>query len=409
MGAVGCIVLVFAAWFFFFRSSAELVSTAPTSVDFGIANERPGVAGQGETNTPGGATNEPFTPSQNTQNQKIFQLAAGPIAGAVLIQTTRPTTTLARFIMAESGRVFDLPLDVPGALPRSVSNTTIPGIARALWLPEGLGALVQYESDGVRKTLFLGLVNASTTLNASANPQPTHIQYLPDNIIDLALSPDGKNVAYLLTTKSGVDGHVAKSDGTGAKKLFSSPLSQALLSWPAANTLLLQTKSVYGALGAAFSVDTRTGALSTLFFANALSSIADKTFSRVIYQTVLDSGIRTTFVHDLARNRDTGLSFSPIPSKCVWGATATSTLYCATPLQYVPPNYMDLWLMGLAGAADSLVSFNVTGGSSLIRATPGTDGGVPSDMIEISPSPDEKYLSFIRRSDRTLWGIRLTQ
>lgn len=402
-------VFVFIVWFAMSRPSAELVSTLPTSVDFGAANDRPGEAGGGGAQAEeGGTLNEPFETESST-NEKVFKIAEGPIADAILIQTTRPTTTLARYISAESGRVFDLPLDVPGALPRAVSNTTIPGIQRASLLQNGAGAILQYESDGVRKTLSLGLASATTTLSAAANPQPTRLQYLPDHIVDFALSPNGTSLTYLLPTANGVDGYIADASGTGSKKLFSLPLSQVLIHWPSQNTLLVHTKTAFGVTGAAFSVDTRSGAVTTLFFADTLSAIADRTFSRVVYQTILTTGERMTFVHDIARNTDKGLSFSPIPEKCVWGRAATSTLFCATPIAFVPPNYLDLWHAGVFSAADTIVSFDITTGESSLRSTPENEGGVPSDMIGLSLSPDEKYLSFIHKNDRTLWGVRLTK
>ncbi|MBX4192172.1 hypothetical protein KW798_01675 [Candidatus Parcubacteria bacterium] len=400
------IATVTGVWYVFIRPTSSLVSTAPTSVNFGNADERPGV-GSSTADLPTN-TNEPINASQYNLNDKIFQLAPGPVASVTLIQTFHPTTTLARFIKADTGRVFDLPLDVPGALPRAVSNTTIPGIQRVWWLPQGSGAIVQYENEAhLRKTLYIGLLNATTTLNSAANPQPTKIQYLPDNIADLSISPDGKQVTYLLTTANGSDGYLANFDGSSARKIYFVPLSQVLVSWPAPNTLLLQTKVGTGLLGAAFSVDVKTGSVSSLFFANALQALADRSFSRVIYQTNLTDGTRVTYVHDLARNKDTGLSLSPIPEKCVWATQATSTLYCAAPMQYVPPNYLDLWHAGVGSAADSLLSFNIGTGASLILATPGTDGGAASDMIELAPSGDNHYLSFVRKGDRTLWGIRL--
>ena len=396
------------AWYVFFRPTSQLVSTLPTSVDFGEATDREGVSGGNEPLIDESTTNQPFAPTQAALNSQVFQIAEGPIVGALLIQTTRPTTTLARFIKADSGRVFDIPLDVAGALPRAVSNTTIPGLQRVLWLPGGLGALVQYESEGVRKTLYLGLKTPDAVLSATTTPAPTKIQYLPDNIIDLALSPDGQSVVYLLKTVSGIDGSVARSDGTAPKKLFSSPLSHVNISWPSNTIMLLQTRSSSDSLGAAFSIDARTGVQTPLFFANGINSIADRNFARIIYQSILPSGLRTTLVRDLARNRDSGLSFSPLPNKCTWSSTGTSTLYCATPLGSVPVNYFDLWNLGIAGAADTLVSYNLSTGASLLRATPGNKNvGAASDMVELSVSPDDHYLTFVRKGERTLWGVRL--
>ncbi len=402
-GGIGILTLGALLWYGL-QPRAELVSTETPSVDFGTSEERPGETGTGGGE---GIPNEILEPSEITPEQKIFKIADGPVAGATLIQTTRPTTTLARYIKADSGRVFDLPLDVPGALPRAVSNTTIPGIVRAEWLPDGEGVVAQYASGDIRKTLYVKLLSATTTLASSANPQPLKIQYLPDNIIDYAVSPTSARAVYLTQAQNGVDGYLIAFDGSAASKLFSLPLSQVDISWPAANTLYIQSRTMNNSLGVAFSVNVQNGLVSTLFFAQGLNGIADPYFSSIIYQTTLRSEERAVFTRNLARGTEARLSFTPIPEKCTWSKSATSTLYCATPLTYTPPQFLDLWHLGVTNTTDSLVSYDITGGTSDIKTTPGTDGGIPSDMAELSLSPNEKYLSFIRRGDRGVWGIRL--
>jgi hypothetical protein len=84
-------------------------------------------------------------------------------------------------------------------------------------------------------------------------------------------------------------------------------------------------------------------------------------------------------------------------------------MYCAAPLQYVPPAYLDLWHQGAASVADALFSFDVSTGKSEILAAPGgAEGGVESDIAELAVSPDDHYLLFVTRGDRSLWGVRLS-
>ena len=231
------------------------------------------------------------------------------------------------------------------------------------------------------------------------------LRFFPDNIKDLAVSPDGKSLAYLLQTASGVDGYTAPLDSTG-KKLFSLPLSQILLSWPAPGTLLLASQSSAGVAGIAFSADAKTGALSPLLYANGLTAIADSTFSRVVYQTAETS--RATFVHTVKTGADIGLSFDPLPEKCAWSAATSTLLYCATPLSYTAPDYLDLWHQGAASAADALIAYDVALGKSQILTTPGgRGGGISSDVAALAVSPGDKYLLFIKKGDRSLWGVRL--
>lgn len=385
-------------WYFFF-SSAPTESPANPEGGFGTSplqtvDVTPTVenAGEGTSNT-----------SINISQQKVFRVEDGPIVGATVVQTFRPTTTLARYVQQNNGHVFDLTLDSSGAVPKAISNTTIPGITRALWTKQGQGVILQYLDSNTVKSVSLSFPSqtASTT-------QPVGIRFLPDGIYDVAVSPNGANIAYLLRTQTGVKGYLAAADGTGSRELFTLPLSEVVLLWPSPTTLLAHTKSAYGAPGIAFSINVSSGSVVTLIHASSLTLTADPVYSYLVYQTLGEGSTPTTYVRTLSTGQNTSLSFNPHPERCLWSSVATSTMYCATPMEYTPANYLDLWHAGSATAPEGLVAYTFPGGRSSILAIPGKDeGGITSTIDSISTSPDEKYLLFVRRGDRSLWGVRL--
>lgn len=394
-------------WFFFLRPTQTLTPVATSGQGpFGVAGNVPTntTTNTGTSNT---QQNEPVALPINTA-QRVFKISDGPVTGAAFIQTSLPTTTLARYILQENGHVMDQPLDVPGAVARSASNTTIPGTSRALWAQKGGVAYLQYLNGSTIKTIMLIFPAASTT--SVVNIKPVEIKFLPDNIAELALSPDSKQIAYLLTTSAGSDGYIANFDGTNSKKLFTVGLSQIILSWPAQNTLLLTTKSSAAAPGAVFSVDVKTGGMVPLVYGIGLTAIADPLMRGLIYQLVTGT-TRSTYFHDIKKGGDVALTFNPIPEKCAWGKTATTTLYCGAPLQYADANYLDAWHLGTASLSDTIVSFiPALNQDSVVVAVPGSaDGGVQSDIGEIVVSPDDKYLLFVKKGDRSLWAVRLGQ
>jgi len=397
------ILLAASAWFFFSRFSTPSTQPGTQTDPFGVPVDDSTVT---PTDTSPDGTQTIDTPGQTSQT-KIFQITPGPVVGATLIQILHPTTTLVRYIKQEDGHVFDLPLDVSGALPRVVSNVTIPGGKRAIWVEGGSAAVMQYLDGDTVKSVYLGFPAVAT----SSATRPTRIVFLPDSIVDIAASPDGKSIVYMLKTAKGVDGYITKPDGTNNRKVFSLPLSQVLISWPSTGTLLAQTKSTAGLPGIAFSVDVKTGAATALVYAPGLTATADSTFSKIIYQTTQPaSTVRSTYVHDIKKGIDRALSLDPYPEKCIWPSSATSTMYCAVPLTFVPVNYLDLWHLGAAGVADTLMVFDVTTAKSTILTTPGSsEGGVASDIFEIAASPNEKYISFTNKGSRSLWGVRLSQ
>jgi hypothetical protein len=392
-------IAAFFAWFFFFRSTAN-VSTGTPSTGFGT--------GVDTTNTTPASTDTNGTQSINTtpaaSAQKIFKIIDGPIVGATLLQTLRPTTTIARYIRQDDGHVFDVPLGVAGAVPRVVSNITIPGGQHAIWLEGGNAALLQYVDDSnIVKTVYLGFPVATT----STVQQSTRIQFLPDNIIDIAGSPDGKSLVYLIKTANGSDGYIARSDGTNSRKTFSLALSQLLISWPAPNTILVQTKSAAGIQGMAFAINATTGSATQLVTAAGLTAIGNSDFSSILYQ-INQNNLPVSYLYNTKTAVSMPLTPSFMPEKCNWSHLLTTKVYCASPLSYPANKYVDLWHMGAASTADTIFSINTTSGISTVITIPGsTDGGAASDILEMSLSSDEHYLSYMTKGDRSLWGVLL--
>ncbi|MEI7719697.1 MAG: hypothetical protein WCI89_00610 [bacterium] len=344
---------------------------------------------------------------QAVPTSKIFKIAEGPVIGATFIQTSNPTTTLARYTMADNGHTFDIPLDVPGAIARIVSNTTIPGLATELWLGQGGGMVAQYTEGGTVKTVYVGFPVASSSLAAGQTPPRVH--FLPAGITSLAVSPDGQSITYLLQEGVGSGGYVTNTNSFNSKKLFSLPLEELVVSWPSAGILLAQSKSAAGLLGVTFSVSVKTGGTSLLVTAPGLTASANNDFSKVLFQKNEGGGaLPASFVHDVQTGRDAPLPFNPFPERCVWNPLNTVVAVCAAPLASVSPDYLDLWHMGLAHSQDGIFSFDVQYGVTSLLALPGSkQGGERADITQVALSQDGKYLLYITRGDRSLWGVRL--
>jgi len=405
-GAVLFVLLL--VWFFFFRQTTTLkpattppISTFDSQSTVTVPDTSTNAAGLSE----GGELSSPVS------TQKIFKISDGPVAGATLIQDLRPTTTLARFVMQESGHILDLAIDSPGSVARAVSNTTIPGIAHVAWETQTVdgrqaaaGVALQYLDSSTIKTVLLTFPVASTSSSTSS---PVRVQFLPNDAMSIAASPDGKSIAYLLKTASGSDGYVAGASGINPKKLFSLPLSQVVLTWPSAGTLLITSKAAAGVPGIALSIQVASGAVSPLLYSPGLTASADFGFEKLVYQSTTQDS-RITYAHDTKSNLDRPLSFSPAPERCAWSRTYASVMYCAVALTSIAPDYLDLWHQGAASMADSLVAYNLLTGNTIIITTPGgTDGGISSDVDGLAVSADDKYLLFVKKGDRSLWGVRL--
>jgi hypothetical protein len=406
----GILFIILLSWFFFFRSPGLTPAETAPQQTFGQGDATTGVSATNNEED----TNVPSSIQSPVSKQTVFKISDGPVAGAAFMQATRPTTTIARFVMQQNGHVLDLAIDSPGAVAHAASNTTIPGAAQVVWEMQNAasrqlasGAVLQYIDKGTIKSVALIFPIASTTASTTM-PAPVRIQFLPDNLRSVAASPDGLSLAYLVATASGSDGYVARYDGTSPKKVFSLPLSQVSISWPSAQVILAVSKPAMDVPGMAFSISASSGAVSPLLYASGLTATADRGFNQVVYQSVT-SQAHLTYAHNTKTNLDRPLSFDPIPEKCIWSALQESVMFCAVPLSYTAPSYLDLWHQGAASAADSIVAYNLVTGQTNILATPGSavDGGVASDIMQMALSADEKYLLFVSKGNRSLWGVRL--
>lgn len=384
-------------------------SASPAGTQGGTFGSGGNISG-GTTGTSGGTT-ATTQGSTNAAQAKIFKIADGPIVGATFIESRSPTTTVVRYVTGNDGHVLDYELTPqPGNSPQPVSNTTIPAIDEVLWTEQGRGAIYRYLDQGVVKTLHLALSPARTSLSTSTAPTPVAFASLPDGITGIAPSPDGSRIAYLLASGSGSTGYVARPDGSSPSKLFSLPLSQVVVGWPATTTLFLYQKSAAGVPGIAFSVDTRTGGVSQVLYGLGLTTNVDPLFSNILYQTNDGTAI-TDYVTSTKGSSSEPLSdivsAPPFPEQCAW-TLKEQLAYCAAPAVHVAADFLDSYHRGEASVPDTIVEISSNQNVTLPVATPGSrDGGESSDIVNLAVSPSGNYLLFINKNDRSLWGVRL--
>jgi hypothetical protein len=148
--------------------------------------------------------------------------------------------------------------------------------------------------------------------------------------------------------------------------------------------------------------------VTPLLFADGLSVTANSSFSRLLYQTS-DGQTLKSYLHDIKSGLDISLpQINPLPTQCAWSRISGAVVYCAAPTQPVAGNYYDSWLQGLNSSPEAIFKINTDIDARSTVANPGSsDGGEQSDIAQIAVSPDDTYLVYIRRGDRSLWGVRL--
>lgn len=390
---VAAILLVFiVAGFFLYRSFTVLPGESPGTGVLPTTQGTGGLPTSGQQPGGGGAAEEGGV----IQEPKLFQIHDRPIVNFVVLN--RAGHTYARFIEQGSGHVYEYDFATKAKI--RISNTSVPGIQSATWAQDGNTVAFQYLEDGVVRTA-VGTLTASSTEGSFAK-----ITFLPAGLGSIALSPQGDLIAYV--GSRGEDGavFVAQKDGSGARLVFTSPLSRWLLSWKSSDALVAETPlSTSG--GVAYSINPKTGARKLLHTTSGpfggLVPAADGT--TYLYTPSWSQG--TTRLDTKSGSEFLAFAMNTIPEKCSFIATSTDYALC-----------------GVSGGSDAsiLTKFeNWLRGEGLVRdyvyvtnfkasywAPVTTDRDVGDQVLDIEHIESGfDFAAFKEKQGQTLFGIRL--
>ena len=328
----------------------------------------------------------------------LRQLTTEPIAGAVAI--TEGGKTGVRYIERATGNVYDLFIGSSAA--KRASNTTVPRILEALWLPNASSTILRYlDSDNETAVTFLGTVTES-------EDQALQGTFLPRNIRALAVSPAGK-IAYVVRSGSGARLLTANADGTGPVEIFSSPFDEWLLGWPATTTLTFLTKPSAGATGYFYFLDTNTQKLTKVLGGiMGLTALPNSALTEVVFSESSAQSLQLKRL-TVKTGEITDLSLGALPAdKCVWSTHEEHTIFCAAPIVIPEADYPDAWYQGTVFFDDDIWKVDTELGNAVLVDSLRDTIGAPIDAFRLFLSPDERYLFFTNKKDSTLWSLELT-
>lgn len=349
-------------------------------------------------------TNEPSNLAVSEPVPRLRKISNEPVAGAVIFNTG--TTSVVRFIEKGTGNVYET--NSNSVKITRLTNTTIPKIIRAFWLPNGSGFLAQtlLIENEIIETNFVKLNknNASST-SEILTPFSTTIGKLPTNIKGITIKPDGTKIFYY-TTNGSSNWFVSNPDGTGSSVVMSHPLTEWIPKWISSNTITMQSKGSSGAIGFVYSFD-----------------VVNKTLKKMGTEAVgLSANVNTDGSLDLISSGGTApqlalidnkniisnpISINTLAEKCVWLKNKNPLVYCAVPNQIPKGNYPDSWYKGLISTEDSITKVDLANDVSYTIANLSSLSKQKIDAADLSLSPDETHLIFRNKIDGFLWMLKI--
>lgn len=311
--------------------------------------------------------------SQNIgEAPRLRKISKEPVAGAVAFN--QGSTTIIRFVEKGTGNVYEA-----NSLDNSIkrlTNTTIPKIVRAFWLPNGSGFLAQtlVAETEVIETSFVKLTTNTATSSEESTPFATTIAKLPTGIKELSVKPDSKKIFYYT-----IDGAVSRwftsnPDGTEAIEITSHPITEWSVVWVSGDVVEMQTKRSGEAASYSYSLNTKT------------KNLVSKT----------DDSLR------LAAQART------LAEKCVWETGEKKIAYCAIPKQ-IPQGSPDSWYMGTASTEDSIEKIDAENTVFYRIADLSNLSDEKIDVVDIALSPDQSHLIFRNKIDGYLWALKIEE
>lgn len=373
------------------------------------------------TSTPAGTTTS-TTPGQQEPSasavKKLTRISDKFVAGLTVLPvntTVVPTynindTTgaasaaaqaipIVRFAERGTGYVYDVTAEGKNLTKRS--GTVVARTAVALFGDNGTSVLLRYiKEDNTTVASFLGHIIPPTDALSIGILKG---DFLPDNISDVAMSPDKKNFVFLLPTSTGIAGLTMKTDGTTKKQIFSSAFSEWLLDWQSPS-VTVTTKAAGSVPGYAYSITSTGGFQKILGDMNGLTTKMSPDGKSILYSVSVGNKA-TLYIRHLKDGSAISTGLSTLPEKCLWAADSTA-IYCgAAP---VPPQapLPDAWYQGTTSFIDALWKIQASTGLT----TEIDDGeGNEFDATNLAIDQSSHYLIFVNKNDGSLWSLDLTK
>jgi hypothetical protein len=336
---------------------------------------------------------EPITqPERN-----LIQLTDTEVSGAVFHKESQKI----RYIEKSTGYLYEI--GSRGEERKQLTISTIPKIFEVKWSDDGDYAALKYFEDSENGLLdsakiFLAEFPATSTEKATT----TKGAFLPLDTLDLAVSPTGNRIFYLLDGNPG-RGIITSFSTQRPKQIFQTSFTEYLLDWPKDDLITLLTKPSASVPGYFYGLNPKTGKL-TRFLGDiaGLTAVHSPLNSKILYGKSKDKEFETE-IYDANTKNSSNLALKTLPEKCLFSKTEEDKIYCAMPKAIPAGEYPDDWYKGKVSFSDALWKINLTNGSAKIILDP-----EDLDIVNLFTDSDENFLFFQNKKDGTLWSLKIS-
>lgn len=407
---IGIIVIVAIVAFLMFGNNMVNQDESSSRVGFSIMDYLPfgtNDGGQFNISTKTDTENNVVAPNQDVSINKpiprLRKISNEPVAGAVIFNIG--SSSVVRFVEKGTGNVYEARSD--SHLIQRLTNTTIPRIIRAFWLPDGSGFIGQTltEDMSVVETNFIKLKKNTATTTESLTQYSTIKSSLPTSIKEIAIRPDGLKIFYYTSIPSASFWFISNPDGTNSVSLNSHPITEWIPEWINENTIIMQTKGSIQAKSYLYSFNVSNKTMKKVgvsLYGMSSNTNNDSSFSLV------SSGL-SLFLIDNKNISSTKIETETLAEKCVWTKKEVLFAYCAIPISSISGVFPDDWYKGVAQSEDSIVKIDLKNNVFYPTSYLSEESSEKIDVVDISISKDDSHIIFRNKIDGYLWMLRIAE
>lgn len=309
--------------------------------------------------------------------------------------------TTVRFVARSNAAVYESDVDKKDI--ERLTVTYIPRIYEAYFGNAGDDVILRYLSTDYQ-TIQTYLAHIPKRADLAINKDLTG-EFLPENITEVAVSPDMKKYFYLFSSGETTNGIMGTFGTTTKSQILSHGFSEWLPTWTSAGTIVLTTKPSGTANGYSYGLDTIKKTMTKYLGATpGAYAILSPNAKTLLYSAAGTSVALNT--KPVSGGDSISLGIKTLADKCVWN-TASTAVYCAVPTSIGTETLPDSWYQGTVSFSDLLWKIDMINGISTLLSNPEQEIKTSLDITNLAIDPAESYIFFINKKDATLWSYSL--
>lgn len=406
-------------WYFFLKtpsSNSRSENSASNSTGFTPYGRAPVTTTQPTTTGTSTNTSTSTATSIAAPIPTLRLLSSTPIGGYGA--STTASTTIVRWVDRGRGNIYEA--DENSLNIVTLSNTLLPRVFMSVWnknLTALIGSLYPDQSE-IPNTVYATLVpqnipktTGTSSLNsnvASLAPYALRGSTLPNDIIGYAESPKKDKIFFMVDQNGEGVGYISSTNGSNMVQLFTTPLTQVNVDWPATNIISITTKGSADQGGYLYFVNPTTGAWTKILgpIAGLSAKVSHDGKYALVSVTGTDSNILTS-IYNIQKGTGTDAVIRTLADKCAWGNFYTNLVYCGVPTQQITGTYPDDWYKGNISFVDKIWQVNADTGEIHQVSTLVDQSDRLIDAFNLDLDPKDNYLFFMDKNDLSFWSLDL--